>query len=70
MMIPSGIYLRTFCIGGWDKLREVYDNALSFAAKNGMTLSGYSYEEGLNEISLQHREDYITMITIAYKKSV
>lgn len=70
MMRPSGTYLRTFCIGGWDKLREVYDNALSFAAKNGITLSGYAYEEGLNEISLQHREDYITMVTIAYKKSV
>lgn len=66
-MRPAGKYLRTFCIGGWDKLRKVYENALSFAAKNGLTLFGYAYEEGLNEMSLQRREDYITMITIAYK---
>lgn len=62
---PGGAYLRAFCIGGgWEKLREVYGQICSFAEENHLTLSGYAYEEGLNELSLQKREDYITMITV------
>ena len=34
-----------------------------------MELVGYSYEEGLNEMSLQSRDDYITMITVGTKKT-
>ncbi len=64
---PKGTYLRTFCIGGWEKLQEVYHIIRLFAEKNCLELFGYAYEEGLNEMSLQHREDYITMITVAYK---
>lgn len=66
MIRPEGDYLRSFSIGGWDRLREVYGNILSFAEKNGFVLSGYAYEEGLNEMSLQKDGDYITMITVAY----
>lgn len=33
-----------------------------------MELVGYSYEEGLNEMSLQSRDDYITMITVGCQK--
>lgn len=65
---PAGTYLRAFCIGGWDKLEAVYRNIIDFAEKNQMELVGYSYEEGLNEISLQGRDDYITMITVGSKK--
>lgn len=63
---PAGTYLRTFCIGGWDKLKEVYDAVRSFAEDNHLELSGYAYEEGLNEMSLQGKEDYITMVTAGY----
>lgn len=63
-MRPGGIYLRTFCIGGWDKLREVYGMIRSHAERKGLRLSGFAYEEGLNEMSVQRREDYITMITV------
>ena len=35
-----------------------------------MELVGYSYEEGLNEMSLQSRDDYITMITVGCRKNV
>ncbi len=61
---PGGTYLRTFCIGGWDKLREVYGMIRSHAERKGLRLSGFAYEEGLNEMSVQRREDYITMITV------
>ncbi len=61
---PAGNYLRTFCVGGWDKLQEVYRTVCRFASENQLELSGYAYEEGLNEMSLQKREDYITMITV------
>lgn len=63
---PAGKYIRTYCVGGWDRLAEVYQGIRSFAEDNYMKLSGYAHEEGLNELSLQNREDYITMITIGY----
>lgn len=34
-----------------------------------MELVGYSYEEDLNEVSLQNRDDHITMLTVGYRKS-
>lgn len=61
---PAGTYLRTFCIGGWEKLEAVYRDICWFAKENHLELSGYAYEEGLNEMSLQGRDDYITMITV------
>ena len=64
---PAGTYLRVFCVGGWNKLETVYHNIIIFADKNQIELVGYSYEEGLNEMSLQSRDDYITMITVGIK---
>lgn len=63
---PAGEYLRAFCIGGWERIQDVYQMILSFADEHRLTLTGYAYEEGLNEMSLQKSDDYITMITIAY----
>lgn len=65
---PAGTYLRTYCIGSWDRLHTVYDKICNFAAENELELYGYAYEEGLNEMSLRNRQDYITMITIPCKK--
>ena len=64
---PAGTYLRVFCVGCWNKLEAIYHNILIFADKNQIELVGYSYEEGLNEMSLQSRDDYITMITVGIK---
>ena len=66
---PAGMYLRAFCLGGWKKLEKVYQNICTFAEEHQMELVGYSYEEGLNEMSLQSRDDYITMITVGCKKN-
>lgn len=63
-VMPAGTYLRSFCIGGWEKLAEVYQIICDYAVKNHLELFGYAYEEGLNEMSLSKRDDYITMITI------
>lgn len=67
-MRPAGTYLRAFCVGDWDKLETVYQNIIRFADENKIDLFGYAYEEGLNEMSLQDRDDYITMITIGCEK--
>ncbi|MFR8664385.1 MAG: MerR family transcriptional regulator [Ruthenibacterium sp.] len=66
---PAGMYLRAFCLGGWKKLENIYQNICTFAEENQMELVGYSYEEGLNEMSLQSCDDYITMITVGTKKT-
>lgn len=66
---PGGMFLRSFCIGGWKKLEEVYREILSYARERNLCLMGYAYEEGLNEMSLQRNGDYITMITVAYKEA-
>lgn len=66
---PTGPYLRAFCTGGWKKLENVYQTICAFAEENHLELVGYSYEEGLNEMSLQSGDDYITMITVGCKKA-
>lgn len=66
---PAGSYLRAFCVGGWERLEEVYRQIVSFAEEHRLTLCGYAYEEGLNEMMLQRDEEYITMITVGYMKS-
>lgn len=66
---PEGRYLRAFCIGGWERLKEVYGQIASYAQDHGLELTGYAYEEGLNEMSLRDREDYITMITVGCRYS-
>ena len=47
-------------------LKDVYDRLLSFAQEHELTLTGFAYEEGLNEMALRELDDYITMITVAY----
>ena len=65
-VLPAGEYLRAFSVGSWDRLKDVYDRLLSFAQEHELTLTGFAYEEGLNEMALRELDDYITMITVAY----
>ena len=65
-VIPAGNYLRAYCVGGWDNLKEVYQRLLNYAREEKLTLYGYAYEEGLNEMSLGKDGDYITMIIVGY----
>ncbi len=63
-MQPKGTYLRAFHKGGWDELPRRYQEILEFAGKQGLVLSGYSYEKGINETVAERIEDYIVQIEI------
>jgi len=63
-LLPAGNYLRAYCIGKWERLPEIYQRILIYAKKHQISLSGYAYEEGLNEMALKTQHDYVTMITI------
>lgn len=61
---PAGQYIRAFCKGDWDMLPETYRRITDFAEEQGLTLTGYAYEEGLNEAAIDDMSDYVTMITV------
>ncbi|MBS6396443.1 MAG: MerR family transcriptional regulator [Clostridiales bacterium] len=64
VVIPEGMFLRAYCVGSWERIREIYQQILEYAERNQLVLADYAYEEGLNEMSVQRSEDYITMITV------
>ena len=45
-MRPSGDYLRTFCIGGWDKLKDVYQMIMVYAKEHGLILQAMPMKKG------------------------
>ena len=67
-IMEKGKYLRTYSLGQWHKLKDVYENILDYADKNNLVLVGDSYEEGLNEMLIENIDQYITMITIRYEE--
>lgn len=74
-IILAGTYLQAFCIGNRDKLSAVYAQILQYAQENSLVLSGYAYEEGLNEMALNmgvekisYSDDYVTRIIDEVKK--
>lgn len=63
-MQPGGRYLRAFHQGNWDTIPLRYREILEFAQKQKLTLSGFSYEKGINENVIDRVEDYIVQIEI------
>ncbi len=61
---PKGTYLRTFYKGNWDGLPGRYQEIIEYAGNHGLTLSGFSYEKGINETVVERIEDYIVQIEI------
>ncbi len=61
---PGGQYLRAFHKGSWDKIPKRYQEILAFAKNRGLTLSGCSYEMGINEMVVERIDDYIIQIEI------
>lgn len=61
---PAGRYLRSFCKGNWDNLPQIYENMISYAKQHQLTLQGYSYETGLNEVAIENVEQYVAQILI------
>lgn len=61
---PKGSYIRAFHKGTWDKIPQRYHAILEYARRQGLTLSGFSYEKGINETVVDRIEDYIVQIEI------
>lgn len=61
---PSGMYLRAFCKGNWDKIPNKYKEILDYAKANHITLCGCAYETGINELMIDDINEYITQIEI------
>lgn len=61
---PAGTYLRAFHKGSFDTLPSKYEEILEYAKKHHLTLSGFSYEKGINENVIDQIEDYIVLIEI------
>ncbi len=61
---PKGKYLLAFHKGDWSQLPLRYQEILAFAHDQKLTLSGYSYEKGINETVIDRIEDYIVQIEI------
>lgn len=62
---PAGNYVRAFCKGNWDKLPHTYKRIIEFAKDNNLKLSGYAFEEGINEMTINDMDEYITQIMIS-----
>ncbi|MDE7327134.1 MAG: MerR family transcriptional regulator [Lachnospiraceae bacterium] len=61
---PAGTYLRAFCKGSWEKLSDRYQEILAYVEKQGLSLYGYAYETGINELVINSIDEYITQIEI------
>ena len=61
---PKGLYVRAFHKGGWHPTPRRYEEILSYARQKQLTLSGFSYEKGINETVIDRVEDYIVRIEI------
>ncbi|NCC55722.1 MAG: MerR family transcriptional regulator, partial [Erysipelotrichia bacterium] len=65
---PSGEYLTIYYKGAWENHPYVYEKLLNYAKDNHLTLSGYAYEEGMNELTRNDMSEYITRFQIQIKK--
>lgn len=61
---PKGKYIRAFYKGNWDGMSLRYQAILDYARMQGLRLSGFSYEKGINETVIDRIEDYIVRIEI------
>ncbi len=66
---PRGTYLRAFHKGAWAGIALKYREILNFARDQNLTLTGFSYEMGINENVIDRMEDYITQIEIPVLKA-
>ena len=63
----GGDYLRGFCKGEWSGIPDTYRRMQQYAKEHHLKLSGYCYEEGINEMgigSMEAMSEYVTQITI------
>ncbi|MEG0958644.1 MAG: MerR family transcriptional regulator [Erysipelotrichaceae bacterium] len=60
----KGTYIRAYCKGDWIHIPQTYERIVNYASKHQLKLSGYAYEEGLNEMAIANMDEYITQIMI------
>ena len=61
---PGGKYIRAFHKGDLSGIPCRYQAIFNYADSHGLTLSGFSYEKGINETVIDRIEDYIVQIEI------
>lgn len=52
----------------WDKAPIMYENMIEYAHQNKLSLTGYAYEIGLNEVAISSPEEYVTKFMIKIKE--
>ena len=50
--------------GDWSRLPAAYQRILDYAWQQRLRLSGYAYEQEINEMAVSSAEEIITQITI------
>ncbi|MEG1475735.1 MAG: MerR family transcriptional regulator [Longicatena sp.] len=60
----KGNYIRAYCKGEWEAIPNTYKRILTFAKEHHLRVSGYGYEEGLNEMAISNMDEYITQISV------
>ncbi|MDO4280157.1 MAG: MerR family transcriptional regulator [Peptococcaceae bacterium] len=61
---PAGNYLRAYFQGDWADLPSRYAEIMAYADAHRLKLCGHAYEKGINELVIDHFDDYITQIDI------
>ncbi len=67
---PKGNYLCGYQKGVWSRLPLLYEAMTEYAEQNGLTLSGYAYEVGMNEFMISAPDEYITKVMILIQENV
>lgn len=61
---PKGRYLLAYYQGPWQGLPRQVRGHSGLCRDHELTLTGFAYEKGVNELVIQQDEDYITQIEI------
>ena len=67
---PKGNYLCGYQKGVWSRLPLLYEAMTEYAEQNGLRLSGYAYEVGMNEFMISAPDEYITKVMILIQENV
>lgn len=66
---PKGKYICAYHMGDWDTLPDFYGEIVKYAEENNLTLVGYSFEIGMNDLAISDMKDYITQIMIRVEEN-
>ena len=64
---PEGMYIRAYCKGDLNEIPLAYSRILDYAKKHDLKLTGYAYEEEINELAVSvsnKPKNRVTQITV------